>query len=347
MRLGFVPLAGFVVILLALLIAFVFIMDNDALPTGPDINSVEVNNIDVSNSLTPVVLNIDHLSFSGNATVTALGTHIAGINITGGGSGSSIAGEEDLTPVVPTIVAINAGTGLLGVDSGSGRFTLNVITPTPQPTATAQPTATPQPGGSVALRNGMPIPDGSDSSNTAYIGVPGVVFYSGGAQFVVANDLYYEPFQIVEEVTVNRISFEVTSAGNPGDTCRVGIYETDEFAQATDLMVDAGEVVVDSTGWKHAAVADIVLSPGQYAGTFVCESGPALFSHNSATYLQGAVNSGTTSATRIVRTRRDSAPTGTPHGSGFANPGDSPWDTQDLINIGGEGHFLLFRWSVN
>lgn len=258
--------------------------------------------------------------------------------VPGGGGLSSIIGEDDLTPI-STFTTLNAGTGLQGVGSGS-RFTLNVITPTPQPTAT------PGAGGNSTLRNGLAIPSGSTPANTAYIGVPGAIIYSGGAQFVVANDVYYEIWQTVEEIDVNQMSFEVTSAGNPGDECRIGIYEVDEEWQATDLMVDGGLVTVDTTGWKNTAVS-VTLPAGNYASTFICETGPALYSHNTASYIQGAVNSGTTSATRNVRARRDSAPTGDPFTNGFANPGDSPWDTQDLINIGSEGRFMILRWSVN
>lgn len=278
------------------------------------------------------------------AYVMANGSNPIGPAVPSGG-GASIAGEDDTTPVLATIVAVNAGIGLQGINSGSGRFTLNVITPTPAFTATPQPTATPSAGGSVALRNGLAIPSGSTPANTAYIGVPGAVIYSGGAQFVVANDLYYEIWQSVEEIEINQISFEVTSAGNPGDQCRIGIYAVDEEWQATDLEIDAGLVTVDTTGWKNTA-ASVTLPAGNYASAFICESGPALYSHNTASYIQGAVNSGTTSATRNVRARRDSAPTGDPFTNGFANPGDSPWDTQDLINIGSEGRFLILRWSV-
>lgn len=250
--------------------------------------------------------------------------------VPGSGGVSSIIGADDLTPV-STFTTLNAGVGLQGVGSGS-TFTLNVITPTP--------------GVSSTLRNGLAIPAGSTSANTAYIGIPGAVIYSGAAQFVVAGDLYYEIWQTIEEITVNQISFEVTSAGNPGDQCRVGIYEVDENWQATILELDAGLVTVDSTGWKSAAV-NTVLPADTYASALICESGPALYSHNTASYIQGAINSSTTSSTRNVHTRLDSAPTGDPFTNGFANPGDSPWDTQGLVNIGSEGKFLLMRWSVN
>lgn len=203
-------------------------------------------------------------------------------------------------------------------------------------------------GGGVDLPFGLPIPDGSTPTTTAYIGVPGAIIYSGGAQFVTANDIYYEPFRVTapDGITIDRLSFEVTSAGNPTDTCRIGIYEADSEGQAGALVDDSGTALNDSTGWKHISDT-IVLDPGEYLKAFVCNSGPALYSHNSAGLTQGAVNSGTTSATRGIRARRDSAPTGTPHASGFADPGDSPFDTLDLINIGSEGHFILLRWSLN
>lgn len=243
---------------------------------------------------------------------------------------SNVRGEDDLTPV-GTFTTLNAGVGLEGVGSAD-TFTLNVITPTPQPAAEI-------------LVMSLPVPDGSTSSNTAYVGVPGKVIYGGAGAFVVANDLYYEPFQVTETITVNRMSFEVTSAGNPGDGCRIGIYESDGDWQAVDLVTDAGQVANDSTGWKHATV-NVALSPGIYLAALVCNTGPALYSHHTAGYVQGTIDTGTTSSTRNVIHRRDSSPTGTPYSSGFADPGDSPWDTQDLINNGSEASFVILRWSV-
>lgn len=260
--------------------------------------------------------------------------------VPGGGGLSSIIGEDDLTPV-STFTTLNAGTGLQGVGSGS-RFTLNVITPTPQPTAT--PGAG---GGAAALPVGLPVPSGSTPADTIYIGVPGVGFTStGGGEFMVANDVYYEPYNVSESITVNALFFLVTSAGAAGNACRIGIYEADEDGQATNLVVDAGQVINDTTGWKSAIISE-VLTPGKYLNAIVCNSGPALGDHASHSYISGAVSSGTTSSTRFVRKMRDSAPTGDPYTNGFANPGDSPFDTIDLGTGGSFVHFIMMRWSVN
>lgn len=45
--------------------------------------------------------------------------------ITGSGGGSSIAGQNDTIEIVATLSAVNAGIGILGVDSVSGVLTLD------------------------------------------------------------------------------------------------------------------------------------------------------------------------------------------------------------------------------
>lgn len=200
--------------------------------------------------------------------------------------------------------------------------------------------------GSISYGDGLPIPDGSTTANTDHIGVPGHTWIgTGGGAFVVANDIYYEPFTVVNEITVNRLSFIVTSAGAAGNSCRVGVYESDDEWQPVALVVDAGQVINDTTGWKHVANT-FVLAPNDYLGAIVCDSGPALGDHSASSDHAMMISSATTSGTRFARYLRDSAPTGTPHASGFADPGDSPWDTIDL-GTGTHAHFLIMRWSVN
>lgn len=279
------------------------------------------------------------------AYVMANGSNPIGPAIPSGG-GSAIEGWNQLTPVVPTVAAINCENATITCsDGGAGVLNLAVVTPTPQPTATPGGGG----GGGVALGVGLPVPDGSTPANTIYQGVPGVSgATTGGGAFVTANDLYYEPFNVSEAITVNRLSFLVTSAGNPGDGCRIGIYEADNVWQATDLVVDAGQVPNDSTGWKHSTTnLPVVLAPGKYLSALICNTGPALGDHgSSASYVSGLISTGTTSSSRFAGFLRDSAPTGTPYTSGFADPGDSPWNTVDLSN-GPYFRYVIMRWSVN
>lgn len=252
--------------------------------------------------------------------------------VPGSGGIASLIGENNLTPV-STFTTLNAGDGLTGTGSGS-RFTLNVITPTPQPTAT--------PGG-VVLNNQLPVPDGSTPSNTNYIGIPGVNFTQSGGAFLVANDIYLEMWQTFESITINRVSFEVTSAGNPGDACRIGLYEADINWQPGDLVADWGQIVNDSTGWKHATVSTVV-TPGNYLTATLCNTGPALRGYTGKTYFSGLVDSTTTSSTRFVNTVRVSAPTAGQYAGGYVDPGDA-WDTVDLAATINPGYWILLRWT--
>jgi len=202
-------------------------------------------------------------------------------------------------------------------------------------------------GGGHAFNTGLPIPAGSTPTDTAYIGVPGVGFNgTGGGAFVTANDIYYEPYNVDEEITVDRLSILVTSAGNPDDECRMAAYTADSEWQPIDLVVDGGVVVVDSLGWKHASITPTVFAVGSYVNALICESSPALGDHSSdGSYFTSLVNTGLTTSTRFARTIRDSAPSGTPL-TGFADPAVDFWDTVDM-STGTFGRFILMRWSVN
>lgn len=274
------------------------------------------------------------------AFVMANGSTPIGPAIPSGG-GNPIEGWNQLTPVVPTVAAINCQNGtIICSDGGSGVLNLAVVTPTPQPTATPG-------GGGTPLNDGLPIPDGSTPADTAFLGVPGAGFTStGGGDFVTANDIYYEPYNVSQAITVNQLSFLVTSAGAAGNACRVGIYEADNEFQPTDLVIDAGQVINDTTGWKHVSV-NVVLAAGNYVNAIICNSSPALGDHAAHTYLSGLVSSATTSSSRFVRNIRDANPPGTPYSSGFSDPSNAPFDTVNLGNEGSFVHYVLMRWSVN
>lgn len=258
------------------------------------------------------------------------------------GGGSSLICESLATPV-GTCTAINASTGLQSSADG-GTFTFAVITPTLVPTATPQPTATPGAGGACPLDSGLPIPDGSDPSNTAYFSVPGVRWSTNGSANVVAQDIYYEPFQVCKSITVTRLAFLVTSAGNPSDYCRLGIASANSEWQATNLVIDGGQVINDSTGWKIDDIADTVLAPGAYVNMLTCNTGPGLGAAGGETYQSMLINTGNTGTSRYSGNIRDNAPTGTPWTSGFSDPVNNPWQTVDA-STGPFFHFVLMSWD--
>lgn len=201
--------------------------------------------------------------------------------------------------------------------------------------------------GASSINVDLPVPSGSTTANSNYEGVPNTTFYSTADTFVVADDIYYAIVPVTEDITINQVSFEVTGTpGNPGDSCRIGLYEADAQWQAGALVADWGQVNSDSSGWAQTSVNTSVAA-GNYLSAIICDSGPSIRFHNSATYhTSGEVDTSTTSTTRFVATRRVAAPSGTQHASGFADPGDD-WDTLDLINVGGNQHALTFRWSTD
>jgi len=198
-------------------------------------------------------------------------------------------------------------------------------------------------GSGTSLDVNLPVESGGSPTTTNYSSIPGVTFVTSGGAFVVAGDIYLQPFQTSQDITINRVSFEVTSAGNPGDACRIGLYEDSGNLQAGALVADWGQVVNDTTGYKHTTVSTAI-SAGSYLMAFICDTGPALRGYNGKSYLSGGVDTSTTSATRFINTMRVSSPSGTQFASGFADPGDD-WDTVDLNTAFNYGYYMLLRWS--
>jgi hypothetical protein len=196
--------------------------------------------------------------------------------------------------------------------------------------------------GGVALSNDLPITSGASSSTSIYYGIPGITFQGSGGAFVVANDIYLAPFQVTEDITINSVSMLVTSAGNPADGCRVGLYNTTDGLQPTSLLVDWGVIVNDSTGNKFATVST-ALTAGIYLEAILCNSGPAFQGYNGKSYLSGGVSTDTTSTTRLVNLMRVSSPTAGQYAGGFEATGDE-WDTVDLSATFNYGYWLLMRW---
>lgn len=68
------------------------------------------------------------------------------------------------------------------------------------------------------------------------------------------------PFAVPDVSTIDRLAFEVTTAGGAGSRMRCGIYqatsETNLYPNA--LIVDGGEFVSDTTGVKAATVSNVL-----------------------------------------------------------------------------------------
>lgn len=72
--------------------------------------------------------------------------------------------------------------------------------------------------------------------------------------------LFYTPIA----ANFDRIMLQVTTASAAGGRARAGVYSVNNTGRITSLIVESGELAIDSTGIKEAAI-DLTLQPGWYA----------------------------------------------------------------------------------
>jgi hypothetical protein len=70
---------------------------------------------------------------------------------------------------------------------------------------------------------------------------------------VAANNIYFAPHYFPPGSGVNRVGFEVTTAGAAGAKGRVGLF-ANTAGQPGALLIDCGEVTTDSTGIKEGVI---------------------------------------------------------------------------------------------
>lgn len=83
---------------------------------------------------------------------------------------------------------------------------------------------------------------------------------------ITTGFVYYNFFYIPVVASFDRICVNVTTQGSAGSTGRLGLYNL-SGTTPTSLIVDAGDVALDSTGAKEATIS-ATLSPGWYAAAF-------------------------------------------------------------------------------
>ena len=90
-----------------------------------------------------------------------------------------------------------------------------------------------------------------------------------------ANYLRTVPFIAARDITIDRIAIQVYSAAASGEKARLGIYKnkSDDEPGPDELLLDAGEVTVDSTGLK-AITIDQELVKGIYHLAVVSNGNP-------------------------------------------------------------------------
>lgn len=140
--------------------------------------------------------------------------------------------------------------------------------------------------------------------------IPGWSFAGNSFQAIAANRVYFFPIYIGDTRTLIRIGLRVSTAGNPGEVVRMGIYQANLLSgsqnqlQPGDLILDAGTVAADSTGTKEIVISE-ELTPGFYFLAFSSDGAPSLNGINSAQVITSpitglAANLSSTTAISVI-----------------------------------------------
>ncbi|MEE8194445.1 MAG: hypothetical protein V3T73_02960 [Dehalococcoidales bacterium] len=97
---------------------------------------------------------------------------------------------------------------------------------------------------------------------------------------ITADQLYARPLIVARDITIDRIAIEVTGAGAGGTKARLGIYNLGDDLYPGTLLLDAGEVAVDSTGIKAVTVSQ-ALTKGIYFMAMVADGTPTVYADNN------------------------------------------------------------------
>ncbi|MFH1002850.1 MAG: hypothetical protein V1780_01745 [Chloroflexota bacterium] len=104
-----------------------------------------------------------------------------------------------------------------------------------------------------------------------------VPFITENASVAVTADTFYAvPITIPRRLTVDRIAIRVAGAAGAGKKARLGIYGDGTNLYPGSLVLDAGEVAVDSTGVK-AITIDQLLDKGRYWLALVSDGTPTVY----------------------------------------------------------------------
>ena len=103
-------------------------------------------------------------------------------------------------------------------------------------------------------------------------------FFAGGISAIslTTNYLFLIPFFTPVSISIDRIAINVTVAGAAGKKARLGIYEDDGKVYPRKLLLDAGEVFVDTTGLKEITINETLRGGKLYWLAIVTDGAPTL-----------------------------------------------------------------------
>jgi hypothetical protein len=191
---------------------------------------------------------------------------------------SELSAEQALSSLATGYVKNTTGTGVLSVQA------------TPIPIADGGTNAITAAAALTSLGAQTAIQEArtKESGGTVYSSMPGVEALSATTLAITANVMYYAPILVTTSITIDQLQLVVTVAGAAGKLVRMGIYNADTDWQPTSLVLDAGTVLVDTTGVKSISISQ-VLPPGRYITALVSDGTPTLRSLRAGARYTGYV----------------------------------------------------------
>lgn len=156
------------------------------------------------------------------------------------------------------------------------------------------------------------------------------------------NRWFFEPYLVTEEISLNRVAVEVTTAGAAGKLMRLSLYTADDYWQPNTLVQDFGTVPTDvgAVPALQAITINLTIPPGRYVGVWIQDGGASFRTVNCLTFPGNALNN-TASASAIRASYQSVNGSGTV-ASGFAavNP---KWERDLYTTSGNYGMVMRFR----
>lgn len=114
----------------------------------------------------------------------------------------------------------------------------------------------------VIANAGSSIPKAQRASTMS---IPGVSLSAeSGGQTLASLIVYYNPVVVTSSITISSLSVQCDGAGAAGSGARLSIYNASSAWVPTTLVLDAGTVVLTSTGTKTISALSTTLAAGNY-----------------------------------------------------------------------------------
>lgn len=180
-------------------------------------------------------------------------------------------GADPLTSPDHALQHSNVNDAVEAIETAIGTTATPVLARLASPTFTGVPAA---PTAAVAtnttqlattafvIANASSIPAAQRASTAS---VPGVAMAAEvTAQTLTALQVVYMPFVVTSSITITSVSVQCDGAGAAGSGARLSIYNSSSSWVPTTLVLDAGTVVLTSTGTKTISSLSTTLPAGNY-----------------------------------------------------------------------------------